>query len=73
MIYNVEFSDRTLKQYSTNLIAENMLTQVDDNGFTMTMMQGIIDHNMNTTMVSICDSHVITRHGRKRLKKTTYA
>eukprot|EP00957_Ditylum_brightwellii_P007271 552840-Ditylum_brightwellii.AAC.1 len=28
-IYKVEFPDREVKEYATNVIAENMLTQVD--------------------------------------------
>ena len=42
IIYDVEFPDVTIKEYNANLIAENMLTQVDSDGFPKTMMQSII-------------------------------
>ena len=29
MIYDLEFSDGTVKEYNANIIAENILTQVD--------------------------------------------
>ena len=38
IIYNVEFPNGSIKEYSTNVISENTLTQVDDDGFTMKMM-----------------------------------
>ena len=47
IIYDVEFPDGTVKEYSANVIAENMLTQVDSDGFTMTLMEGIVDHKMD--------------------------
>ena len=43
IIYEVEFPDGKVKDYAANVIAENMLTQVDSDGFALTMMDGIID------------------------------
>jgi hypothetical protein len=72
IVYDIEFPDGTVKEYSANIIAENMLTQVDSDGFTMTMMEGIIDHKVDTDVaVSKKDAHVVTRRGRKRLRITT--
>ena len=72
MVYDVEFPDGAVKEYSANIIAENMLTQVDSDGFTMTMMEGIIDHKKDTDVaVSKTDMYVVTRRGQKRLRKTT--
>ena len=33
LLYDVEFPDGQVKEYSANLIAENILTRVDHNGF----------------------------------------
>eukprot|EP00957_Ditylum_brightwellii_P052013 3945376-Ditylum_brightwellii.AAC.1 len=44
-IYKVEFPDVEVKEYAANMIAKNMLTQVDYEGFTTTMMDGIINHD----------------------------
>ena len=44
IIYDVEFADGTIKEYSANMIAESMLTQVDCDGFSNTLMDCIIDH-----------------------------
>ena len=42
--YNVEFSDGQVKEYGANIIAENMLTQVDLDGYSLSLMDSIIDH-----------------------------
>ena len=49
-----------------------MLTQVDSDGFTMTMMEGIIDHKRDADVaVSKAEMYVITSRGQRRLRKTT--
>ena len=49
-----------------------MLTQVDSDGFTLTMMEGIVDHKVDTDVaVPRSDMHVVTRRGQQRLRKTT--
>ena len=44
IIYEVEFPDGQVKDYAANAIAENMLTQVDSEAFTLSMMDGIINY-----------------------------
>jgi hypothetical protein len=44
MIYEVEFPDGQIKEYAANIIAENMLTQVNSGGYSTTIMDGIIDY-----------------------------
>eukprot|EP00957_Ditylum_brightwellii_P081433 6194205-Ditylum_brightwellii.AAC.1 len=44
MIYNVEFSDGQVREYAANIITENMLTQVDTDGYTKTLMDSIVDY-----------------------------
>ena len=43
-IYDVEFPDGQVKEYAANIIAENMLTQVDSDGMSTTLMEAIVDH-----------------------------
>ena len=38
VVYDVEFPDGEIHEYSTNVIAENLLSQVDDEGFTVTVL-----------------------------------
>ena len=43
MIYDVEFPDGQIKEYSANMIAENMLTQIDSKGMSTTLTESIVD------------------------------
>ena len=53
MLYNVEFPDRAVKQYSANVIANNMYSKVDQYGFYQTLLKSIIDYSK--------DGHVVTK------------
>ena len=44
MMYEVEFIDGHVREYSANVIKENMLSRVDSEGFSTTMMEGIVDY-----------------------------
>ena len=33
LVYEVEFTDGSVREYAANLIAENMITQCDEDGF----------------------------------------
>ena len=72
IIYEVEFSDGQVKEYAANCIAENMLTQVDSDGYSLTMMKGIIDFKKDdAAAVDKQDGFVTTRRGVKKPRKTT--
>jgi hypothetical protein len=72
MIYEVEFKNGDIKEYAANIIAENMLTQVDSEGYSLTMMKGIIDYKRDDSVaVSKRDMYVVTARGQKKLRKTT--
>ena len=38
MIYGVDFPDGQVKDYAVNFIAENMLSQVDEKGYIITLI-----------------------------------
>ena len=72
IVYDVEFSDGTIREFdSANLIAENMLTQVDSDGYSLTLMKGIADYQRKEAgAVSKNDGYdVVTKHGQKQLWK----
>ena len=71
IVYEVEFPDGHVNEYSANVIAENMLSQVDSEGYSLTLMDGIVDFKKDSTAVSMDDKYVITKRGRRRLRKTT--
>ena len=72
MICEVEFPDGQLKEHAANVIAENMLTQVDSDGFSLTMMEAITDYQKDEALaVNKADKYLTTTSGQKRMRKTT--
>ena len=70
--YDVEFNDRSVREYEANIIAENMISQVDKEGYSMIMLDNIIDYMKDPQVaVSKEDSYVITRRGTKRQRKSS--
>lgn len=43
-VYDVEFPDGSIEQYSANVIAQNILSQVDEVGFRYQLLDAIVDH-----------------------------
>ena len=70
--YEVEFSDGQVKEYLANLLAKKMLTQVDVNGYSLTLMEGIVDYLKDESMaVSREDKHITIKSGQQQLRCTT--
>ena len=71
LFYDVEFRVGQVKEFSANLIAENVLTRVDSGGFSVTLLEAITDYHKYGTAVNISDKYVINSKGRRRLRMTT--
>ena len=71
IIYEVEFSDDQVKEYAANVLTENMLSQVDAQGFSTTLFDGIVDYKKDETAVEKADRFLVTPRGRRRLRQTT--
>jgi hypothetical protein len=72
MIYDVEFRNGDIKEYAANIIAKILLTQVDSDGYSLTMMKRIIDYKRDDAVaVPKSDMQVITNRGQKKLRKAT--
>ena len=72
IIYEVEFADGEIHEYTANLIAEGMLAQVDTEGNHLQLMEGIVDWKRdNSVAIPKVDKYVYNKHGRWRLRKTT--
>ena len=70
--YEVEFPDGQVKQYGANIIAENMLTQVGSDGYSLSLMDSVIDHERDPSQaIPIEDKYIKTKSRQKRLRKTT--
>ena len=43
IVHDVEFSDGQVKDHASNVIAENMLTRVDSEGFLLILINSMVD------------------------------
>ena len=71
IVYDVEFPDGEVKEYSANVIAENLLSQVDEEGFTMTVFDSILDYNKDDNAITKKDLYFRMRSGMEQMRKTT--
>ena len=72
IIYEVEFVDGEVREYTANLIAEGMLAQVDTEGNHLQLMDGIVDWSRDDSVaIPKADKYVYNKCGRRRLRKTT--
>jgi hypothetical protein len=68
----VKFPDEQTKEYAANTIAKNILSQVDSDGYSTTLVQGIVDYKKDElTAVSKADKWVVTAQGQRQLQKST--
>ncbi len=70
-MYECEFNDGTIKDYSANVIASNLYEEGDADGFSSSMLHQIIDHNSSGEAVKLEDKYITTRTGTRRLRATT--
>ncbi len=70
IVYEVEFPDGQTKEYAANTIAENMLSQIDADGYSTSLMQGIVDFRKDeSTAVPKSDKWVVTSRGQRRQRQ----
>jgi hypothetical protein len=70
-LYEVEFPDCSTEAIAANLIAENMLSQVDDEGRSYSVLSKIVDHRTNGHAISKDDGFVEDRYGKRHPRITT--
>ena len=69
--YEVEFTDGSREIYMANLIAENMYSQVDEEGQQYTLMSEIIDHKSDGKALSKDDGFYLDCYGKQQPRMTT--
>ena len=71
LVYDVEFPDGEVKEYSAKIMSENLLAQFNDEGFTLTVFDIILDHTKDVSAIQKKDFYFRTRSGTRRMRKTT--
>ena len=70
MIYEVEFPDNQVNYYEANTIAENMISKVDDKGYSVTLVYSSVDYNRDDSGVDKADNFIVIRRGQRWPTKT---
>ena len=71
MLYDVQLPDGSINPYSANLIAKNILMQVDGNGLHHQLLEGILDHSKEKQSIENRDKYFVSKRGRQSMRKTT--
>ena len=71
MLYDVEFPDGEIREYSANVIAENVYAQVDTDGHSYNILDGIVDYKKESNAIDKVDKFVMTKSGQRQLRKST--
>ena len=72
LIYDIEFPDGHIEQYGANMIAQNVLEQVEDHdGHYSERLKKILDHRREGNAVSKGQMYITTREGQKKLRRST--
>ena len=67
----MEFLDGTTEGLATNVIADNLLSQVDEEGHRQMMLNEIIDHRKSDDAIKIEDGLYISKSGKTKQRITT--
>ena len=72
MIYKAKFLDGQVREYAANIIAKNMFTQTNLDGYSHTLMDSIVDYKKDQAVaVPLSEKYIVTKQGRRKLRKTT--
>ena len=69
--YTVEFRDGHSESLSANLIAQNLYSQLDEEGNRHVLLQDIVDHRRNDKAIDKADAFVKMKNGVRRRRETT--
>lgn len=64
--YEVEFPDGATDTFTANVIAENLYSQIDEEGNSYSIFQEIVDHQSNASAVKADDGMEIDQDGQSQ-------
>ena len=70
-VYEVKFDDGAVERYTANIIAENIYSQVDKDGVTVSHLHDTLDHKTDETAVPKSEGTFRGPNGTVRKKQTT--
>ena len=71
MLYNGKFPNVTITPYVANIIAENRLNQVDEDGYHRQLLEGILEHSKDGQAMDTRNQWVVPKQGQRHTRQTT--
>ena len=62
----VEFSDFQVKEHAANMMAKDVLTRVDSEGFSLILIESMVDWKQDESMIEMIDKCSITSSIQRR-------
>ena len=66
IVCEVEFRDGQIKECAANVLAENLPSQIDSEGFSAALFDGILDWCKDSNAVEMKDRFLVTKRGQRR-------
>ena len=70
-LYEVEYPDGMTEQLAANIIAKNMLSQVDSEGHHYQVLTEVTDHKRDYSAISKVDGFIKSSSGNQHRKRKT--
>lgn len=71
-VYEVEFPDGSYAEYASNILTENLYSQIDDDSYSYSLLSNIIDHQRDDKIaLPIAQGTYISRNGSTKRRITT--
>ena len=71
VLYDVEFNDGSVRQYTANMIAQNLVDQVDNYGYSLSRLEAIVDYRKDKSALTKDQINFKTKSGKSRSRKST--
>ena len=68
--YEVEFANISSEIYTANMLAKNIIAQVNDEGKRQMLIDKIIEHIYSGGVITKANGTFVTQHGKKGTKRT---
>jgi hypothetical protein len=70
-LYQVQFPEGQVEEYSANIIAQNLYSQLDSEGHRFVLLEDIIDYDKNEDAVPYENRFIVSNNGNIHKRRTT--
>ena len=71
VLYYVEFNDGSVRQYTANVIAQNLFGRVDNDGYSLSSLEAIVNYRKDKSALTKDKINFKTKSGKSRARKST--